>query len=177
VNNWRSGNKWWTPFSHKCQLFMMVCDNTPLCNKQTACSRAHHRGSSVNTSSISNINRRPLLSLIQIQTSTKPISQLTLSTTQILNSLYHDSTHIPLTKCVSELLILPTACNAQRSLRKGSQQPFVIRQKGSWENAERLTISLVIGRFCARVAVTKTARKAKNSRGRGCCYARIMKVA
>lgn len=148
-----------------CHLFMMVCGNTPLCNKQTACSCVHQSDSSSDSSNISSINKRCLLSLLQTRTSTNPISQLTLSTTQTLNSSHHDSTYKPSTKCVPELLILLTAFNAQRSLRKESQRTFAIRQKASWENAERLTISSVIGRFCARVAGTRIARRAKSRQG------------
>jgi hypothetical protein len=152
---------------------MLICDDTPLCNTQTTCSCIHHRDSSPDTSNISNINRLPLHSLIRIQTSIEPKSQLTLPTIQIINSLYRDSTYIPATRCVSEPLILPTALNAEQGLRKESQQLFVIRRKASWENAEILTTSPVREKFSARVAITRIRR---NSRDRGCYYARIRKV-
>lgn len=71
-----------------CHLFMMVCGNTPLCNKQTACSCVHQSDSSSDSSGISNINRQPLCGMNQISTRTNPISQFTLSTTQTLNSPY-----------------------------------------------------------------------------------------
>jgi hypothetical protein len=53
---------------------MLFYDDTPLCNKQTACSCVHHRDSYADASNISNINRQLLLSLIQVPTNTKPTS-------------------------------------------------------------------------------------------------------